>query len=476
VTPLMERPGALWLHSGDPDGGVGGTSYVAAEPALWLRGRGDVFEVLPGPLGDRGWVARVQRADPGSGGAFQRLQAIARALRRRPQPVGMARRFPGGLAGFFSYDLGRRFEEVPETIPSRPGDVPWDFVLGLYDEVLAIDAATGERRVHRLAGHAGRVDRGTPILPGLPPTVPGSASPPTPEMSQEEHAAAVGAIREAIAAGTIYQANLTLRFRAPSTHPDAPLATFLRLQAGNPAPFAAYLDLPGMTIVSTSPECFLEVGPGGDVVSSPIKGTAGRGDSVADDEERRAALLTSAKDRAELTMIVDLVRNDLGRVCVLGSVSRAPVLRAERHPTVWHLVADVEGELAPGRDAFDALRAAFPPGSCIGAPKIRAMSVIEGLERSRRGPYTGAIGWIGADGAMGLSVAIRTLVFREGEVTYGVGGGIVFDSDPEWEWAEALLKGRALAGALAADPPEDAARSGIPGRPVPLTSPALAGN
>lgn len=472
----MERPGALWLHSGDPDGGAGGTSYVAAEPALWLRGRGDVFEVLPGPLGDRGWGDRVRRADPETGGAFDRLQAIARALRRHPQAVGVARRFPGGLAGFFSYDLGRRFEDVPDTIESRPGDVPWDFVLGLYDEVLAIDATTGERRVHRLPGHGARVDRATPILPAHPPTVPGSASAPVPEMSQEEHAAAVGAIREAIVAGTIYQANLTLRFRAPSTHPDAPLATFLRLQAGNPAPFAAYLDLPGMTVVSTSPECFLEVGPGGDVVSSPIKGTAGRGSEPDDDAGRRAALLASPKDRAELTMIVDLVRNDLGRVCTLGSVSRAPQLRAERHPTVWHLVADVEGQLAPDRDAFDALRAAFPPGSCIGAPKIRAMAVIEGLERSRRGPYTGAIGWMGADGSMGLSVAIRTLVFREGEVAYGVGGGIVYDSDAEREWAEALLKGRALAGALTPDSGEDAAARRVPGHPVPLTSHTAKGN
>jgi len=159
-------------------------------------------------------------------------------------------------------------------------------------------------------------------------------------------------------------------------------------------------------------------------------------------------LLDSTKDRAELSMIVDLVRNDIGRVCVPGSVDRSPHLAAEAHPSVWHLVGDVHGRLAPGRDAFDLLRSSFPPGSCIGAPKIRAMSVLEDLELSRRGPYTGALGWIGADGSMALSVAIRTLVFREGQVSYGVGGGIVFDSCAQSEWREALLKGLALARAL----------------------------
>ncbi len=447
MTPLVERPGALWLDSGSPAGASAGTSYVAAEPALWLRGHGATLEILPGPLGDRGWLERVQAHDPGEGEAFDRLQDI---VRRLPRLAGAGDSgFSGGFAGFFSYDLGRRFERVPGVVAARPSDAPWDFVLGLYDEVLAIDGRTGVRRVHRLPGSARRLERHSPLLPSRLPDVPGAAASPEPEMTRAEHAAAVGAIREHIAAGTIYQANLTLRFRAPSTHPRAPLATFLRLQASNPAPFAAYLDLPGMAIVSTSPERFLALSPDGQVLSQPIKGTAPRGDSPEGDDARRAGLLASAKDRAELTMIVDLVRNDVGRVCELGTVSRAPELRAEAHPTVWHLVADVRGKLDPDRDGLDLVRASFPPGSCIGAPKIRAMSIIEELERSRRGPYTGAIGWLGADGALGLSVAIRTLVFREGEVVYGVGGGIVYDSDADREWEEALLKGRALAKALA---------------------------
>ncbi|MCO4768454.1 MAG: anthranilate synthase component I family protein [Deltaproteobacteria bacterium] len=463
MTPLVERPGALWLDTGTPEGTAAGTSYVAAEPALWLRGRGDTLEILPGPLGDRGWGARVAAMDPGVGEAFDRLKAIARGLTTPMlQAVGEAR-FPGGLAGFFSYDLGRRFEEVPATIAPHSADVPWDFVLGLYDEVLSLDGRTGVRRVHRLPGSARRLERHTPLLPSRLPDVPGAAVLPQPEMTRAEHAEAVRSIREHISAGTIYQANLTLRFRAPSTHPRAPLATFLRLQASNPAPFAAYLDLPGMAVVSTSPECFLSLSADRRALSRPIKGTAPRGADPVSDASFRQGLLASFKDRAELTMIVDLVRNDLGRVCALGTVSRAPELRCEAHPTVWHLVADVQGRLRDGVDGLDLLRASFPPGSCIGAPKIRAMAIIEELERSRRGPYTGAIGWVSADGGLGLSVAIRTLVFREGEVSYGVGGGIVYDSDPDREWEEALLKGRALANALASSS-------------LPLTSHARAGN
>jgi anthranilate/para-aminobenzoate synthase component I len=174
-------------------------------------------------------------------------------------------------------------------------------------------------------------------------------------------------------------------------------------------------------------------------------------------------------------MIVDLVRNDVGRVCTPGSVDRNPLLLAEAHPSVWHLVGDVHGQLAQGRDAFDLLRACFPPGSCIGAPKVRAMGILEQLEHSRRGPYTGAIGWVGLDSTMCLSVAIRTLVFRGAQVSYGVGGGIVYDSNAKDEWKEALLKGKALAAALLPEEPSSEpsthAREHVPGRTVPLTSP-----
>jgi len=442
---LAGRPGGLWFDTSSPVGSSGSASFASCEPAVWLRGSGPILEILPGPAGDRGWLRRVHAADPGPGSSYDRLAHIARRL-RVPLPVpnvaDPAPRFGGGFAGCFSYDLGRRFEELPALLGA---DLPWDFLVGLYDEAAVLDG--GELTWVALPG----VEPRLPALAAGPRrelAEVGAEADPIAEMTETEHAARVARIREHIAAGTIYQANLTLRFSAPAPHPDAPLATFLRLRGANPAPYGAYLDLPGATVVSASPENFLDLTTAGHVRSRPIKGTAPRGEGADEDLARSRALLASAKDRAELSMIVDLVRNDVGRVCVPGSVDRRAVLRPEAHPTVWHLVGDVRGRIAPGRDAFDLLRACFPPGSCIGAPKIRAMAVLEELERSRRGPYTGALGWIGLDGAMALSVAIRTMVFREGRVSYGTGGGIVYDSDAAAEWQEALLKGRALAGAL----------------------------
>ena len=435
----------MWFDTSSPVGSSGTASFASGEPAVWLRGSGPILEILPGPAGDRGWLRRIHAADPGPGGSYDRLAQIARRL-RIPLPVPNVAddspRFGGGFAGCFSYDLGRRFEDLPASLPA---DLPWDFLVGLYDEAAVHDG--DDLSWVSLPGTEPRL-QALSKGPAAPLADVGADADPTAEMTETEHATRVARIREHIAAGTIYQANLTLRFSAPAAHPDAPLATFCRLREVNPSPYGAFLDLPGATVVSASPESFLDLTTAGHVRSRPIKGTAPRGATPAEDRARGEALLASAKDRAELSMIVDLVRNDVGRVCVPGSVDRRPTLHPEAHPTVWHLVGDVRGRIAPGRDAFDLLRASFPPGSCIGAPKIRAMAVLEELEQSRRGPYTGALGWIGLDGAMALSVAIRTLVFRGGRVTYGVGGGIVYDSDAPAEWQEALLKGSALAGAL----------------------------
>jgi para-aminobenzoate synthetase component I len=436
VLPLVRRPGGLWFDtSGQP-----GDHFVSCEPALWLVGMGDRLEVLPGPVGDRGWLARFGRADPGVGSSWDRLATAARRLRIPATSRGSG--FRGGFAGSLSYDMGRRFERVPSRLS---GGTPWDFLLGLYDEVLQL-RADGDVHHHRLPGAAGRL--ACAVGPTGPLPERGATGEPVPEMTREQHRRRVEQIRDLIRAGSLYQANLTLRFGAPAPDPAAPLSTFVRLRRRNPAPYGMFAALPGTTIVSSSPESFLDLDAAGRVRSRPIKGTAPRAASPDDDARARRALLASEKDRSELSMIVDLVRNDVGRVCRPGTVSRDPTLVAEAHPTVWHLVGDVTGELDAGRDAFDLLRASFPPGSCIGAPKIRTMAALEELELSRRGPYTGALGWIGLDGTMGTSVAIRTLVFADGQVRYGVGGGIVWDSDADAEWREALLKGRALAASL----------------------------
>ncbi len=451
---IARRPGALWLETARCPTSESRT-IISAEPAVWIRGSGNFLDLIPGPAGDRGWLQRLTDADPGPGDAFERLQRIARRL-RLSSPEGptvqatTAPTFRGGLAGCFSYDLGRRFEELPALLDP---DLPWDFLLGIYDEVLVISKQSNSFTHHRLPGAPHRLlehwQRAREEVLWQPSQRTGISGELTPELDRESHARAVETIREHIRAGTIYQANLTLRFRGNCPDAETPLAVFLRLLRDNPAPYAAYLDLPETTLVSTSPENFLELHPHGQVRSKPIKGTIARvpGDPQ-DDWKARDSLVRSDKDRAELAMIVDLVRNDMGRVCSPGSVDRNSVLKPEAHPSVWHLVGDVRGNLAQGRDAFDLLRACFPPGSCIGAPKVRAMAILEELERSRRGPYTGAIGWIGLDSSMCLSVAIRTMVFRKGQVSYGVGGGIVYDSEAEAEWREALLKGEALEAAL----------------------------
>ena len=254
-------------------------------------------------------------------------------------------------------------------------------------------------------------------------------------------------VRDRIARGDIYQANLTRRLATPF---DAdPWDRYRRLRTGDPSLFSAYLDLgPSQlsgrprALLSASPEPFLAVDADGAVSTDPIKGTRPRGRDRAEDRALACELLTSAKDRAENVMIVDVLRNDLGRVCRPGSVRVPRLCRLERTAAVQHLVSTVTGRLAPGRDPFDLLAASFPGGSITGAPKIRAMEILEELEPVRRGPYTGALGWIGPDGAMQTSILIRTLVADGRQLTLHVGGGITYRSDPGAEWDETVAKAR----------------------------------
>jgi para-aminobenzoate synthetase component I len=244
----------------------------------------------------------------------------------------------------------------------------------------------------------------------------------------------------------IQQTNLIRRRETPFR--SDPWALYRRLRTGDPALFAAFLDLgPSATgtaraIVSASPEPFLRVDPRGNVATDPIKGTRARGRTREEDRALACELLASGKDRAENVMIVDVLRNDLGRVCRPGSVRVPRLCRRERTSAVQHLVTTVTGRLVPGRDAFDLLAASFPGGSITGAPKIRAMEILEGLEPVRRGPYTGAIGWLGPDGAMETSIAIRTFVADGARLTLHVGGGITWQSEPGAEWDETVAKAR----------------------------------
>jgi para-aminobenzoate synthetase component 1 len=274
--------------------------------------------------------------------------------------------------------------------------------------------------------------------------------------------AAVERIRERIALGEIYQANLCRRLEAPLPA-EAVWPLYLRLREASPADHGAFLDLglagEGRTLLSVSPELFLAV-RGSAVETRPIKGTRRRGASPREDRALARELVESGKDRAELTMIVDVARNDLGRVCEPGSVEVPVHAELVSLPTVHHTVSTVRGRLLPGTAPVDLLRASFPPASITGAPKIRAMSILAGEEERRRGPAMGAFGWISLAGDLELSVAIRTAVFSgggtgsgDGRVAYHAGCGIVADSDPEQEFEESAVKAKAFLAALGAAEP-----------------------
>jgi para-aminobenzoate synthetase component 1 len=428
---------AIRLVTNTEVGALDPWSYGTDAPAAWLALSGEAMEIAPGPAGDRGWIAAIREADPGPSAPLRRAAAIARRLGAATPRNVSGPRFRGGLVAVLSYDLGRTLERVPTLLPV--GSTP-DLVLALCDDVTAEGAH--ERRFVTRPG-AAPIEAEPRSLASIP--LSRAVAPLRPEVDEAGHRAAVVAVRDAIASGAVYQVNTTFRLRG-TLRPGEARAAFSTLRAQNPAPFLALLESPWGTLVSASPELFLRV-DGRDIVSRPMKGTRPRGIGLAD-EAARASLAASQKDRAELTMIVDLVRNDLGRVCASGSIDRSARITIEGHPSVWQAVGTVEGRLAPGRDAWDAVAASFPPGSCIGAPKIRAMALIEQLEASRRGVYTGAFGWFDFGGDACLAVTIRSLWCAAGQVEAGVGGGIVWDSEPAAEWAEALLKAQALLRAM----------------------------
>jgi para-aminobenzoate synthetase component 1 len=266
--------------------------------------------------------------------------------------------------------------------------------------------------------------------------------------SSFDRAGYLAAVRRAIdyiRAGDCFQVNLAQRLLHPATLP--PLELYRRLRERNSAPFAGYFDTGDFAVASASPERFVRV-EGGEVETRPIKGTRPRGATPEEDRRRADELLRSAKDRAENVMIVDLLRNDLGRVCAYGSVRVEAVCRLETYRHVHHLVSEVRGRLREGMGPVDLLRAAFPGGSVTGAPKVRAMEIIAELEPVARGPYCGSLGYVGFDGSMDTSILIRTFTAGRGWYQFPVGGGVVADSTPEGEYAETLHKAEGLLRAL----------------------------
>ena len=382
--------------------------------------------------------------------------------------------FLGGLAGFLGYDLGRRLERLP-SLAAADQELPV-MRLALHDWVIAWDRRDNrawlggravDERIEALDARLDEVGRRA-MDPGAPArhgavyaaTAHAFGEPPASfelrsGLTRAAYLAGVESVRRSIADGDIYQANLTRRLAAPYRGHAWPL--YRRLRTGDPALFAAYLDLgpsplngAPRAIASASPEPFIAVSRDGRVATNPIKGTRPRGRDREDDRRLARELLTSEKDRAENVMIVDVLRNDLGRACVPGTVRVPRLCRLERTAAVQHLVSTVTGRLRPDRDAFDLLAASFPGGSITGAPKIRAMELLEALEPVRRGPYTGLAGWLGPDGTMATSILIRTFVADGERLSLHVGGGITWRSDPAAEWDETVAKARGPLRAIGA--------------------------
>ena len=360
--------------------------------------------------------------------------------------------FAGGYAGLLSYDLGRAFEAVPAL---KPGLGAWPaLAMGWYRAVIRFDHGVREVVVRGERDAAQRLADRMADAPSeaIPPEPRGGAHL-TQVWSDARYLDAARQARALVAAGDIFQVNLSHPLRGHMRGADAPQRLALRLAASSPAPFSALMRLDdARAIVTNSPERFVTVSRDGLVETRPIKGTRPRRADPAEDAAEAAALAASDKDRAENLMIVDLMRNDLARVCTPGSVRARSLFEVEAFANVHHMVSAVEGRLMPGRDVFDLIAASFPPGSVTGAPKLRAMEIIAALEGESRGPYCGALGWIGADGAADFNVMIRTasMVRRESgwDVEVRSGGAITIGSDPDAELDETRAKAAALRQAV----------------------------
>ena len=430
--PLAERAWAVFLDSGRPLTGAGRYDILAADPYITLTTRGGVTEIR--------YADQIQLSpqDP-----------FALLRERLGEPVSPLPELPfrGGAIGWFAYDLGRRVERLP-TLANNAEPIP-DMAVGIYDWALVVDHLARKTRLVSL-GRDPRTREQWDTLVSRFQDVRSVApacgqlrvlAPPRSNLTRDEYGRAFDRIKSYLLEGDCYQVNLAQRFSALVV--GDPFASYRILRWLNPAPFSAYLKSPFAQVLSSSPERFLAVREG-QVETRPIKGTRPRGRTPKADSALKRELAASTKDRAENLMIVDLLRNDLGRVCSPGSVRVPKLFEVESYTTVHHLVSTVTGRLAPGQDAVSLLRACFPGGSITGAPKIRAIEIIEELEPHRRGVYSGAIGYLGFDGAMDTNIAIRTLIHSAGTIHFWAGGGIVHDSRVEEEYQETFDKTAAL--------------------------------
>ncbi|MFH0860496.1 MAG: aminodeoxychorismate synthase component I [Candidatus Altiarchaeota archaeon] len=423
---------SFFLDSGMNHEKLGRNSYMSCNPFLVLKTKDD-----------RILIEKDGEAEETRGNPFDVLRKLLKRHGKRYEK----KRFPFqcGAVGYFGYDLGKF---TIKGLPNKAADDirAWDCCLGFYDSIIAYDNL---KREYTLISQSEDGKEELLKLASQPAEKKGEATlkPPNVESNfrKEDYLKAITKAKEYIRKGDIYQVNLSQRFTAET---EADLwQLYKRLREINPAPFAAFLNFGDVQVVSASPERFLKV-EGRHIETRPIKGTRPRGKDREEDRKLKEELEESEKDRAENIMIVDLERNDLGKVCEYGTVKVSEFEIIEEYATVFQMVSAVEGRLREDVNQVDILRATFPGGSITGAPKVRAMEIIDELEPTKRSAYTGAIGYLSFNGNMDLNIIIRSYILKDGRAYFQVGGGIVADSDPEKEYQETLDKAKALMEAL----------------------------
>lgn len=429
---FQNAPYSFFLDSGMNHEDLGRFSFIGADPFVVFKSKGENIVLM-----EKGAGQKRYRGNP-----FDELQQLLNAY-QHPEREFLP--FIGGAVGYFAYDLCHFIEDLPRRAVDDM-HLP-DCYMGLYDSIVAVDHLTKKTYIAALGIREAapaviqkieqKILSHRHVRPMLNVKKKQRSPRFTSNFTKEAYVKAIEKIREYISNGDIYQANMTQRFECELQ--ETPLELYAKLRHINPAPFASYLDFGEGRIVSSSPERFLRI-QDRVIETRPIKGTRPRGKTQAEDLANRAELVKSEKDRAELLMIVDLERNDLGKIAKIGTVQVPELFHVETYATVHHLVATITAEIREEYGIIDCIKAMFPGGSITGAPKIRSMEIIDELEPTQRNIYTGSIGYIGLNGDADLNIAIRTIICKDNRAYFQAGGGIVWDSDPVLEYEESLHK------------------------------------
>lgn len=435
-TCVKHMPYSLLLDSSDRNHPNSRYSFAMCMPI-------ETIQAKDGKIAITNWEQRLSF----TGDPFALLQSRLKAWVDFAPRLPNLPPFQGGAAGLFGYDLGRYIEDLPDL--ARNNSAVPDMAIGIYDQVLAHDHLLKKTYIFTHGENESEAVKKRDFLIKLMDK--SIVIPPynaqklnwVSNFTEDKYKQQVQRVIDYINAGDIFQANISQRFEAELPDTFDPFIHYMHLREASPAPFSAYMNIGEIKLSSTSPERFLTM-RNRQVETSPIKGTRPRSDKISEDRANRSALQNSEKDNAENTMIVDLLRNDLSKVCDANSIDVSGLCKVESFASVHHLVSTIHGKLQVDKTAIDLLRACFPGGSITGAPKIRAMEIIEEIEPTRRAAYCGSIGYIGFDGSMDTNILIRTLTYNKSKVSLQAGGGIVSDSNPAEEYQETLDKANGI--------------------------------